>query len=117
MTATAHVTPARAAPQTTAPAAHGSFWSEPVEELCARLRSSPRGLTSAEAERRLRELGPASIRGTTSSSTARILVAPAHLDARFEAFRFRRLGFRGWLLFAWLLFGGGHSAKRQRQSN
>ena len=74
MTATAHVTPARAAPQTTAPAAHGSFWSEPVEELCARLRSSPRGLTSAEAERRLRELGPASIRGTTSSSTARILV-------------------------------------------
>ena len=71
MTVATHETLVRAPPAVAS--RHGSFWSEPLDALCARLRSSPRGLTRAEAARRLRELGPASMRASTSSSTARIL--------------------------------------------
>jgi Mg2+-importing ATPase len=49
------------------------FWSAPLEVLTAQLRSTPSGLTSAEAARRRRELGPATMRRTTSTSWARIL--------------------------------------------
>src|SRR5690349_3753229 len=59
-----------ARPATVQPA----FWSEPLDALFERLDSSPRGLTRAEAGRRLRELGPASIRRTGSSSSGRILL-------------------------------------------
>jgi Mg2+-importing ATPase len=45
----------------------------PLDALFDRLHSSPRGLTRAEAARRLRELGPATLRRATSSSSARIL--------------------------------------------
>lgn len=54
--------------------ASGPFWSAPLESLYAQLGSSPNGLTGNEAARRLRELGPATMRRTTSSSSARILV-------------------------------------------
>jgi len=74
MTAAPPATPVRVPPFTPTPAPRGSFWSEPLDALCARLRCSPRGLTTAEAAFRLRELGPASVRGTTSSSTGRILL-------------------------------------------
>ena len=74
MTAAPPATPVRVPPITPSAAPQGSFWSEPLDALCDRLRCSPRGLTRAEAALRLRELGPASVRGTRSSSTGRILL-------------------------------------------
>ena len=54
--------------------AGGPFWSAPLESLYTQLESSPNGLTGDEAARRLRELGPATMRRTTSSSSGRILI-------------------------------------------
>ena len=50
------------------------FWSASLASLYARLGSSSRGLTSDEAARRLRALGPATLRRRSSSSGGRILV-------------------------------------------
>ena len=50
------------------------FWSASLPSLYARLGSSSRGLTSDEAARRLRALGPATLRRRSSSSGGRILV-------------------------------------------
>jgi Mg2+-importing ATPase len=63
-------TPQRSPTPETTPA---PFWSTSLDALYARLGSSPAGLTSAEAARRLRELGPATIRRTAATSGARIL--------------------------------------------
>jgi Mg2+-importing ATPase len=77
MTAVIEGRPAVEAPNAGAPYMGGMadpFWSPPLETLYTRLSSSSRGLTSAEASRRLRDLGPATLRQRTSSSSARILV-------------------------------------------
>jgi Mg2+-importing ATPase len=50
------------------------FWSEPLDALCERLGSSPRGLTTNEALRRRHDLGTATMRRGSSSSRGRILL-------------------------------------------
>ena len=52
----------------------GAYWSVPPEELLRRLESHPRGLTSAQAQERLRTLGPNRLQAEPSSSRARIFV-------------------------------------------
>jgi Mg2+-importing ATPase len=54
------------------PSPPDAFWSEPVDALFARLGSSPRGLTGAEAARRLRVLGRAATHSATSTSRVRV---------------------------------------------
>ena len=71
MTAAPDTSPVRARPSAESST---PFWSEPLDALWARIGSSPRGLTRDEAARRLRELGPASLRHRTSSSSGRILL-------------------------------------------
>jgi Mg2+-importing ATPase len=62
------------APGSRSSAIGAPFWSATLEALYAQLGSSQHGLTADEAARRLRELGPATMRRTTSSSSGRILV-------------------------------------------
>ena len=65
-------------PNATAPgppdATGGPFWSAALESLYTELGSSPTGLSGDEAARRLHDLGPATMRHTTSLSSTRILV-------------------------------------------
>ena len=49
------------------------FWSVPLEHLLANLETTRAGLTRLEAERRLRVLGSAALRATSSSSAGHIL--------------------------------------------
>lgn len=71
MTTAIAVPPRRAPPVT--PLAGLSYWSVPLDRLLATLETSPVGLTSAEADRRLRASGSAGLRPTSSSSAGRIL--------------------------------------------
>jgi Mg2+-importing ATPase len=56
------------------PEQSGSFWSLTVPDLLAFLNASLHGLTAGEAERRLAEHGPNSLRTETNGRTIRLLV-------------------------------------------
>ncbi|MEO8482472.1 MAG: magnesium-translocating P-type ATPase [Acidobacteriota bacterium] len=50
------------------------YWARPTDELFAQLRATARGLTSAEAERRLNESGQGDVRDRQRLSRTRVLV-------------------------------------------
>jgi P-type Mg2+ transporter len=56
------------------PVSQDPFWILPADVLLDRLRSSPGGLSTAEAARRLRELGPNVLRAGRDSTRIRVLL-------------------------------------------